>query len=391
VKNSITSIECFIVTIPRDTPYLGPLMNGEKVNSKGYIVRQGNRTIYPTSDRSVVIRITTNNGLIGWGETYGICTPEAVCSIIGDLLSPVIIGRDPFEVSVIWEDLYDQMRVRGFTGGFYLDALAAIDIALWDVCGKITSQPVYNLLGGKRRSKIPAYISGLPQKTLAERCEFAQNWQAKGFQGFKFAAVVSDEDIIKEMRALREALGPSADIMIDMHWKYMSADAVSLINAMQHYNLYFAEAPVATEDVNGLVEVAQKAQVAIAAGEEWRTVYEASRRIEKRACSVVQPEMGHTGITQFMRIANLAGLNHCRIIPHASIGIGIFQAASLQAAATIQNLPYHEYQHSVFDNNRKYIETTMSCEAGHYSVPSVPGIGAEPNNLFWEVAKPFNN
>ncbi len=391
MKSKIDSVECFIVSIPRDVPYLGPLMDGEKVNSKGYIVRKGNRTIYPVSDRSVVIRVTTSDGITGWGETYGICTPEAVCSVINDLLSPVIIGRDPFEVSVIWEDLYDQMRVRGFTGGFYLDALAAIDIALWDVCGKATSQPVYNLLGGKRRSKIPAYISGLPQDTLAGRCKLAQHWQAKGYQGFKFAAVVSDVDIVNEMQALREALGPTADIMIDMHWKYTPADAISIISAMHGHKLYFAEAPVAPEDVNGLVEVAQKAQVAIAAGEEWRTVYEALRRIEKRACSVIQPEMGHTGITQFMRIANLAGSNHCKIIPHASIGIGIFQAASLQAAATIQNLPYHEYQHSVFDNNKKYLETSMKCEAGYYFVPDSPGIGVEPSSLFWQVATPFNN
>lgn len=386
MAHTIDSIDCFIISIARDVPYLGPLMDDEKVNSKGYIVRKGNRTIYPTSDRSVVIRITTSDGTIGWGETYGICAPEAVCHIINDLLSPVIIGRDPFEVSVIWEDLYDQMRVRGFTGGFYLDALAAIDIGLWDVCGKITSQPVYNLLGGKRRSKIPAYISGLPRETLVERCELAQHFQAKGYRGFKFAAVVSGEGVVNEMRALREALGPDADIMIDMHWKYTSADAISLISAMQEYNLYFAEAPVAPEDVNGIIDVAQKAHVAIAAGEEWRTVYEASRRIEKRGCSVVQPEMGHTGITQFMRIANLAASSHCKIIPHASIGIGIFQAASLQAAATIQNLPYHEYQHSVFDNNKKYLVTNMECQSGQYIIPDAPGLGVEPSDLFWEVA-----
>jgi len=110
----IRSVESFIISIPRDVPYLGPLGPGERINERGYLVRQGNRSIYPASDMSVLVKVTADDGTVGWGETYGIVAPDAVTSIIDDVLGPVIIGRDPRDAMVIQEDLYDLMRVRGF-------------------------------------------------------------------------------------------------------------------------------------------------------------------------------------------------------------------------------------------------------------------------------------
>src|SRR2546423_9726219 len=124
----IAQVETFIISLPRDTPYLGPLGPGEAINDRGYLVRKGNRTIYPSTDMSVLVKITADDGTVGWGETYGIVAPEAVTHIIDDVLGPVIIGRDPRDPVVINEDLYDLMRVRGFFGGFYVDAIAGIDI-----------------------------------------------------------------------------------------------------------------------------------------------------------------------------------------------------------------------------------------------------------------------
>ena len=137
----VAAVETFIVTIPRDTPYLGPLAPGERINARGYVVRRGNGTIYPIVDRSIVVRITTEDGTVGWGETYGICAPRATCEIINDLLAPVTIGADPADVERIWDELYGLMRVRGCTGGFHIDAIAAIDIALWDLQGKLRGVP----------------------------------------------------------------------------------------------------------------------------------------------------------------------------------------------------------------------------------------------------------
>ncbi|MFI4904393.1 MAG: enolase C-terminal domain-like protein, partial [Burkholderiales bacterium] len=207
---------------------------------------------------------------------------------------------------------------------------------------------------------------------------------AKGFSSIKYAAAVSHEGIVAEMRALREALGPDVQLMVDLHWKFNAAEAVALIDALAPYRPLFAEAPVAPEDVEGLAAVAARARVPIAAGEEWRNVYEALPRLERRAISVIQPEMGHTGVTQFMAIARLAAAYHVRVIPHASIGVGIFQAASLHAAAALGNCELHEYQPSIFDKNVHYVTTTMRCERGHYELPQGIGHGVEPKPELWQ-------
>ena len=99
---------------------------------------------------------------------------------------------------------------------------------------------------------------------------------------------------------------------------------------------------------------------------------------------VVQPEMGHTGVTQFMQIARMANAFACRVIPHASIGVGVFQAASLHAAAALPNCPYHEYQHSVFDRNLAFVDTTMTCRDGFFHVPEGPGHGVTPRESLWQ-------
>ena len=142
--------------------------------------------------------------------------------------------------------------------------------------------------------------------------------------------------------------------------------------------------PVRLEDLEGLAMVASRTRVPIAAGEEWRTIYEVLPRLERRSVSVIQPEMGHTGVTQFLAIGRLAVAFHARVIPHASIGVGIFQAASLHAAATLPNVPYHEYQHSIFDKNLRYLTTNMRCEAGFFYVPDGPGLGVEPKPALWD-------
>jgi galactonate dehydratase len=121
----ITKVESIIVSLPRETPYLGPLGAGEKVTERGYVVRGGNRTLYPTRDSSVLVKLTAEDGTIGWGETYGIIAPQATAAIIDDVLGPLLIGRDPRDVTTIGEDFYDLMRVRGHFGGYFIDAIAA--------------------------------------------------------------------------------------------------------------------------------------------------------------------------------------------------------------------------------------------------------------------------
>jgi L-alanine-DL-glutamate epimerase-like enolase superfamily enzyme len=350
-------------------------------------MRGGNRTIYPSTDMSVLVKITADDGTVGWGETYGIVAPDAVTAIIDDVLGPVIVGRDPRDAMVIQEDLYDLMRVR-HAGGFYDDAIAGIDIAVWDLHGKLLGQPVVKLLGGQRMATIPAYVSGLPGANMAAKIALAKDFAARGFSAFKYAAAVSFDGIVEEMRALREALGPQAKLMVDLHWKFNAQEAIQLIDRLMPYNPYFVEAPCAPEDREGQALVGARARIPIALGEEWHTVYEYRPRFESRAMAIAQPEVGHTGISQFMQIARMANAFHVRVIPHASIGIGIYQAASLHAAAALPNVPMHEYQHSVFDRNLKYVNTSMRCAGGAFTLPEGPGLGTEPSDAVWAFVRP---
>ena len=384
---TIQSVESFIISIPRDTPYMGPLGPGERINERGYLVRQGNRSIYPSSDMSVLIKITADDGTVGWGETYGIVAPDAVTSIIDDVLGPVILGRDPRDAVVIQEDLYDLMRVRGFFGGYYVDSIAGVDIAVWDLFGKLVGQPVVKLLGGQRLQTIPAYVSGVPGATLDQRLEVARGFMAKGFDAFKYHSAVSFDGIVNEMRVLREGLGPHVKLMVDLHWKFTAQEAIQLVDQLMPYRPYFVEAPCQPEDIEGQAHVGASIRVPLALGEEWRTVYEYRPRMERRSMSIIQPEMGHIGLSQFMQIARMANAFHMRVIPHASIGIGIFQAASLHATAALPNCPMHEYQHSVFDRNLQYVKTAMRCEAGVFHLPQGPGLGIEPSESVWQFVR----
>ncbi len=165
-----------------------------------------------------------------------------------------------------------------------------------------------------------------------------------------------------------------------MHWKYEASDAVRLIRQLEAHNLWFAEAPVKPEDISGSSLVSSLVSTPIAGGEEWPTSWEVRRRLEAKAVAILQPEMGHTGITQFARISALAQSFHKQIMPHATISTGIFLAASLQASAALAGITAHEYQHSVFDRYVDFLSGGLVCETGYFDIPKGPGLGVQPTD-----------
>lgn len=376
----IARIEALIAVVPREVPYLGAARPGEVANARGYLVRRGNRTVYPVDDRSLLVRIETASGAVGWGEGFAAVAPRATAEVVIDLLGPLLVGRDPRDPAPLVDMLADTMRVRGHRGGFFGDALAALDIALWDLAARLAGLPLVRLLGGQRRDRVPAYLSGLPKPTLAERVAEAERWVGRGFTAVKFAAVVADAGPEAEMAALRRALGPEVRIAADLHWAYTAAEAIAVIDRLAAHDLWFAEAPVASEDIDGLAAVAAASRVPIAGGEELATAFDVRERLLRRGLAIVQPEMGHTGITQFLRIAQLAESFHVQVIPHATIGIGIFLAASLHASAALAGVAGHEYQHSIMDRNLRFLDQQgMGCADGAYTLPQGAGLGVVPS------------
>ena len=349
-------------------------------NGKGYIIRPGNRSVYSIHDQSVLVRVTASNGAVGWGECVGFVGPQVATTILQEILIPLVIGRDPHDVMAIYEDLYDAMRVRGFFGGFYHDAIAALDIALWDLRGKLLGLPVSKLLGGQRRTKIPAYVSGLPKATLAERAALAKRLdrQAASMR-VKFAAAVAQRRRGRgDARDSRGRRPGSEESWRTCTGSTRQARRSNSSPQLEAYDLYIAEAPVHPEDIEGQARVAHAVNTPVAIGEEYRTIYEYEPRFRRGCMDVIQPEMGRTGLSSFWKICQLAQAFHCEVMPHASIGIGLFQAASLHASACVLDLPYHEYQHSIFDRNLRFLTGNMRCEAGYFYLPDGPGLGVEP-------------
>ncbi len=388
-SDAIARVEAYPLALPREIPYLGPLEDGVRPNERGYFIRPGNRSLYSVHDHCTLVRVETAGGAVGWGECVAVVAPEVTATIVRDLLAPQILGRTPHDAVAIYEDLYDAMRVRGFFGGFHVDAIAAVDIALWDLRGKLTGLPVARLLGACRRTQLPAYASGLPRSTLPERAELAAEMAARGVRTIKFAAAMAAEGEEAEMRALRAAVGPNVQIFIDLHWRYTAAEAIRLITRLEPYDLALAEAPVHPEDVPGLAAVARAVRTPIGAGEELRTLHEYLPRFHARCMDTIQPEIGRMGVTAMWDICRCAAAHHCRVMPHASIGIGIFQAASLQVSAALPNFVLHEYQHSIFDRNLRYVTTAMSCDGATFTLPDGPGLGVEPTPEVLRYARPF--
>ncbi|MBT5169141.1 MAG: mandelate racemase/muconate lactonizing enzyme family protein, partial [Opitutales bacterium] len=172
----------------------------------------------------------------------------------------------------------------------------------------------------------------------------------------------------------------NARIACDMHWAHTPDEAIAAIKEMEPHGLWFAEAPIATEDVQGLARVARSVNSPIGVGEEWRTVFDARLRYDAKALSIVQPEMGHKGITEFMRISQAAVEQGIEVLPHATIGTGIFLAASLQASLALKGVVGHEFQHSVISRNHGLITDGIECSNGAYRFAESTGIGVEPTD-----------
>lgn len=381
-SSQIAQVETIHLRVPR--PPAAHMGHALQANAQGYLIDPDNGTVYPADDRTLLLRVTCEDGTVGWGETYGIVAAGVVRELVADLIGPFLRGKDPLDVQRIWQSLYNMMRVRGYTGGFWLDALAAADIALWDLCGKLLGQPVHKLLGGAARARVPAYITQIPGSDEVSRLEAVDALRAQGYRGFKVHASTAF-DPVSLIHAMRRRHA-DIDIMLDLHWCHTAAEAIAIAHRIEPCGVAFLEAPCRTEDIDGLARVAAATRIPIAVGEEWRTVYEAHARLKTGAVAVVQPEMGRTGITQFMRICQLAELHHARIAPHATIGFGVFMAASLQASATVDSLSAHEVQNHFLHRYLPHFDTAMDCQAGYYVLPDGPGLGIEPRDSLFQYA-----
>ncbi|OON42079.1 enolase [Izhakiella australiensis] len=370
----ISNVECFPLKVTPQQAYLGGSVEG---HDSDYYYRPEYRCVYSRKMETCLVKITTDDGHIGWGEALSPVVPQVVAQLINHLFAPLLIGQSPFASAVHNSRMYDSMRDRGNITGYHVDAIAAVDIALWDLKGNILGQPVYQLLGGAYRQSVPCYVSGLPEAELAQRCELAKRWQQQGFNAVKLALGYGVQQDIANVRAIRAAIGEEAQLFLDAHWNYSVAQAAELAQALQPLGVGFIEAPLLPEDIAGHRELRAKSPIAIALGETERTRYQFKPFIEQRAVDILQPDVGRTGISELMHIASLAETWNLQVAPHLSVGLGPCIAASIHVAAAIPNLFMLEYQPPVFAIANQLLKEPLTCTQGHYQLPQGNGLGIE--------------
>jgi D-galactarolactone cycloisomerase len=338
--------------------------------------------------QAVLCTVSTDAGLQGVGEAFYFGGPGAVAAtLIRDGFGPLLLGRDPLDSSVIWDILYNWSRDQG-QKGLTISAISAIDIALWDLKGKILGQPVYRLLGGAYRNRARTYATGLyePQGVRsipAALVEEALGYRRDGFCGMKLKVGYGIATDLSYVRAIREAIGPDLLLMVDANHAYNAPEAARLARGMAPFDIHWFEEPVPPEDLDGYCELRRSAPMMIAGGECEYTRYGFRELIGRRAVDILQPDLcACGGFSEMQKILALASAANLPVIPHVW-GTSVGLAASLQLFAALPNIPERrlpaepllEYDRSPHPFRDQVTHERFEMRDGYLAIPDRPGLG----------------
>ena len=341
--------------------------------------------------RTTLVRIETDDGLVGWGECMVRLAPTATRVIIEDIGS-VLIGRDPLDREAIWELLFGIMMNRGHSCGMFVEAISGIDIALWDLSGRILDLPLYKLLGGRHHDRLAAYASSLRLRKMEEVVAQAQSFKDRGFRAMKIKIGRNPDTPqvdIDFVAAIRDAVGPEIQLMVDANCAYSEniKTAIEVGRGLQDLGVYWFEEPIAPNDLEGYVRLTQSLDIRIAAGEADFMSFGSRDMFRRGAIDIVQPNISRTGgITEARRIAAMARAFHIPYAPHTGSCSAVCLAATLQFAVSLPNFLIFEFMQSDWSKNQPnplrhdlLMEPVEKLVDGHMVVPEGPGIGVEIN------------
>lgn len=365
----ISSVEAYILQCPLDAPY-------------------GNSLGWTAARTATLVRIETDDGQVGWGECGGHHT--ATAAVIQDSLRPLLLGRDPLEVTPLWEAMHSRTKHFG-QKGVAVCAISGVDVALWDLKGRIASLPVAALLGGAFRSVIPLYAGGLYYRrgqTLDDLSAEARAYAARGFKAMKMkiGALPPVEDLAR-MRTVREALGDEILLMVDANRGYDFVGACEIGREIEKMRLYWFEEPLPPEEVEGYTALRQRLRVLIAGGETEFTAFGFDRMFTAGALDIAQPDICLAGgFTECLRIAALARVRGVRIIPHMH-GTAVGLTAGLQFVAALPGWgqgqhglePWMELDMAPNPLREDLLTEPLDIRGAEVRLPKKPGLGVEVN------------
>ncbi len=340
------------------------------------VAPEGWRSIYSRHHETTVVRITTSDGVVGYGEAQSPVSPRTSKTIIEDLCRPILVGKDPFDVEYLWQRMFTSMRERGHYTGFFIDALAGCDIALWDIIGQSAGKPVHKVLGGRYRDRIPLY-AGVGGSTPEAAVFQAAEHVSQGYDGLKIHSTHERTEILEIVEAVRKQVGPNIKLMVDLHTQYSVPEAIRLGRGLEALDVLWLESPTAPEDIPGQAAVAATLDMSVAIGEWTRTRYELREVFERRACDITMPDIGRTGLTEGKRIASLADTYNIPVTPHIGGGGILSIAATVQFSAAIPNFLIMEHSPGAYELKGQITTRKPTIEDGAFVLDDVPGIGAD--------------
>ncbi len=349
-----------------------------------YPARWRMRATYSETLNTVIVKVTTDTGLVGFGEAKAPVAPEATREIVRDLLALCVIGADPLDIDVLWERMYGTMRLRAHQSGFLLEAISGIDIALWDLAGKALGVPVHKLLGGAYRDRVKVYASGLPGLNRLGDAEATQHLKdaardlvAQGYRAIKIAIGFGVAVDAETVRVVREAVGGDVLLLTDAAGNYDVAQAGRLGRVLEQYGVGWLEAPVPPEQIDGHAQLAHSLDLPIAS-DLLSTRYQVRDFLVRGALDIVQPDVCRAGgLTECRRIAHLADIFGAGFAPHVSIGSAIQFAASAHIAAAVPNFVIMEYWIGENPMGNAVLRTALQLEDGMLVLPTGPGLGLD--------------
>lgn len=338
----------------------------------------------------LVVKVRTDTGITGIGQTAYWGWPSALVPIIGSFRD-LLLGEDPLRVEHHWQRMY---RLKPFRGGALSGAVAAVDIALWDVAGQALGVPVYQLLGGRQRDRIRLHLL-IDGDSTDDLVANAQKAKADGFTAIKFDAFPTGvperetytravQVVVDRVAAVREAVGWDTDLIVELHREVGPGEAVVIARELEPFRLYFLEDPLMPDSEDSLGEIAQRISIPLAVGERNYSIHE-FRELLTKGVRFVRPDVGLAGgITQCRKIAAVAESFHAQVAAHNFFS-PLLTAASVQLYASIPNtatLEYLEWEEQSPRNEQ--LVAPLRREGGYIPVPDGPGLGVTLNEAMFE-------